>query len=121
VKATLPERVAPVDSSGETRGRVLVSRGLSALQLESTRARRIGTRFRIQCDDTMIVSMRRSVCVLTIAISSLYAQGTIEVNGRLALQINAILPKELIGGVDVPVQLIVGSYSSTPGTTIAVK
>src|ERR1700752_2558410 len=31
----------------------------------------------------MIVSMRRSVCAFTIAISSLFAQGTIEVNGRL--------------------------------------
>jgi uncharacterized protein (TIGR03437 family) len=41
------------------------------------------------------------------------------VNG--ALQINALLPKELIGGLAVPVQISVGSYTSPPGTTLAVK
>jgi uncharacterized protein (TIGR03437 family) len=41
------------------------------------------------------------------------------VNG--ALQINILLPKELIGGPAVPIQISVGSYTSPPGTTLAVK
>jgi uncharacterized protein (TIGR03437 family) len=41
------------------------------------------------------------------------------VNG--ALQINILLPKELIGGPAVPIQISVGNYSSPPGTTLAVK
>jgi uncharacterized protein (TIGR03437 family) len=41
------------------------------------------------------------------------------VNG--ALQINILLPKELIGGPAVPIQISVGSYTSPPGTTVAVK
>jgi uncharacterized protein (TIGR03437 family) len=41
------------------------------------------------------------------------------VNG--ALQINIRLPKELIGGPAVPIQISVGSYTSPPGTTLAVK
>jgi uncharacterized protein (TIGR03437 family) len=41
------------------------------------------------------------------------------VNG--ALQINILLPKELIGGAAVPIQISVGSYTSPPGTTLAVK
>jgi uncharacterized protein (TIGR03437 family) len=41
------------------------------------------------------------------------------VNG--ALQINILLPKELIGGPAIPIQISVGSYTSPPGTTLAVK
>jgi uncharacterized protein (TIGR03437 family) len=41
------------------------------------------------------------------------------VNG--ALQINILLPKELIGGSAVPIQISVGNYTSPPGTTFAVK
>jgi uncharacterized protein (TIGR03437 family) len=41
------------------------------------------------------------------------------VNG--VMQVNVWIPNELIGGPAVPVQLIVGDYSSPPGTTIAVK
>jgi uncharacterized protein (TIGR03437 family) len=41
------------------------------------------------------------------------------VNG--ALQVNILLPKELIGGPAVPIQISVGSYTSPPGTTLAVK
>ena len=41
------------------------------------------------------------------------------VNG--ALQINVLLPKELIGGPAVPIQISVGNYTSPPGTTLAVK
>jgi uncharacterized protein (TIGR03437 family) len=41
------------------------------------------------------------------------------VNG--ALQVNILLPKELIGGPAVPVQISVGTYSSPPGTTLAVR
>ena len=41
------------------------------------------------------------------------------VNG--ALQINILLPKELIGGPAVPIQISVGNYTSPPGTTLAVK
>ena len=41
------------------------------------------------------------------------------VNG--ALQINIQLPKELIGGPAVPIQISVGNYTSPPGTTFAVK
>ena len=41
------------------------------------------------------------------------------VNG--ALQINILLPKELIGGPAVPIQISVGTYTSPPGTTFAVK
>ena len=41
------------------------------------------------------------------------------VNG--ALQINVQLPKELIGGAAVPVQLSIGTYTSAPGTTFAVR
>ena len=41
------------------------------------------------------------------------------VNG--ALQINIVLPKELIGGPAVPIQISVGKYTSPPGTTLAVK
>jgi len=41
------------------------------------------------------------------------------VNG--ALQINIELPKELIGGPAVPIQISVGTYTSPPGTTISVK
>jgi uncharacterized protein (TIGR03437 family) len=41
------------------------------------------------------------------------------VNG--ALQINVLLPKDLIGGPAIPIQISVGSYTSPPGTTLAVK
>jgi astacin len=41
------------------------------------------------------------------------------VNG--ALQVNILLPKELIGGPAVPVQISVGNYTSPPGTTLAVE
>jgi uncharacterized protein (TIGR03437 family) len=41
------------------------------------------------------------------------------VNG--ALQINFVLPKELIGGPAIPIQVSVGEYTSPPGTTLAVK
>jgi uncharacterized protein (TIGR03437 family) len=41
------------------------------------------------------------------------------VNG--ALQVNILLPKDLIGGPAVPVQISVGNYTSPPGTTLAVK
>jgi astacin len=41
------------------------------------------------------------------------------ING--ALQINILLPKELIGGAAIPIQISVGSYTSPPGTTLAVK
>ena len=41
------------------------------------------------------------------------------VNG--ALQVNILLPKELIGGPAIPIQISVGSYTSPPGTTLAVK
>jgi uncharacterized protein (TIGR03437 family) len=41
------------------------------------------------------------------------------VNG--ALQINILLPKEMIGGPAVPIQISVGNYTSPPGTTFAVK
>jgi uncharacterized protein (TIGR03437 family) len=41
------------------------------------------------------------------------------VNG--ALQINILLPKELIGGPAIPIQISVGTYTSPPGTTLAVK
>ncbi|MEO8368766.1 MAG: M12 family metallopeptidase [Candidatus Solibacter sp.] len=41
------------------------------------------------------------------------------VNG--ALQINILLPKELIGGPAVPIQISVGNQSSAPGTTLAVR
>jgi len=41
------------------------------------------------------------------------------ING--ALQINILLPKELIGGPAVPIQISVGNYTSAPGTTLAVK
>ena len=41
------------------------------------------------------------------------------VNG--ALQVNILLPKDLIGGPAVPIQISVGSYTSPPGTTLAVK
>lgn len=41
------------------------------------------------------------------------------VNG--ALQINIRLPKELIGGPAVPIQISVGNYTSPPGATLAVK
>jgi uncharacterized protein (TIGR03437 family) len=41
------------------------------------------------------------------------------VNG--ALQINILLPKDLIGGSAVPIQISVGSYTSPPGATLAVK
>ena len=41
------------------------------------------------------------------------------VNG--VMQVNVWIPNELIGDPAVPVQLIVGDYSSPPGTTIAVK
>ncbi|MEO8596764.1 MAG: M12 family metallopeptidase [Candidatus Solibacter sp.] len=41
------------------------------------------------------------------------------VNG--ALQINIVLPKELIGGPAVPIQISVGSYTSPPGTTLAAR
>ncbi len=41
------------------------------------------------------------------------------VNG--ALQINILLPKELIGGPAIPIQISVGNYTSPPGTTLAVK
>jgi uncharacterized protein (TIGR03437 family) len=41
------------------------------------------------------------------------------VNG--ALQINILLPEELIGGPAVPIQISVGNYTSPPGTTLAVK
>ena len=41
------------------------------------------------------------------------------VNG--ALQINIVLPKELIGGPAIPIQISVGKYTSPPGTTLAVK
>jgi uncharacterized protein (TIGR03437 family) len=41
------------------------------------------------------------------------------VNG--VMQVNVWIPDELIGNPAVPVQLIIGDYSSPPGTTIAVK
>ncbi len=41
------------------------------------------------------------------------------VNG--ALQINIVLPKELIGGPAIPIQISVGEYTSPPGATLAVK
>ncbi len=41
------------------------------------------------------------------------------VNG--ALQINIVIPKELIGGPAVPIQVSVGNNTSPPGTTLAVK
>ena len=41
------------------------------------------------------------------------------VNG--ALQINIVLPKELLGGPAVPIQISVGNNTSPPGTTLAVK
>jgi uncharacterized protein (TIGR03437 family) len=41
------------------------------------------------------------------------------VNG--ALQVNILLPKELIGGPAVPIRISVGNYTSPPGTTLAVK
>jgi uncharacterized protein (TIGR03437 family) len=41
------------------------------------------------------------------------------VNG--VLQVNVRLPAGLVGGGAVPVQLVVGSYSSVPGVTISVK
>jgi uncharacterized protein (TIGR03437 family) len=41
------------------------------------------------------------------------------VNG--ALQLNILLPKELIGGPAVPIQISVGNYTSPPGATLAVK
>jgi uncharacterized protein (TIGR03437 family) len=41
------------------------------------------------------------------------------VNG--VLQVNAVLPPELLSDPATPIQLIVGSYSSPPGTTIAVR
>jgi uncharacterized protein (TIGR03437 family) len=41
------------------------------------------------------------------------------VNG--ALQINILLPKELIGGPAIPIQVSAGNYTSPPGTTLAVK
>jgi uncharacterized protein (TIGR03437 family) len=41
------------------------------------------------------------------------------VNG--ALQVNIVLPKDLIGGAATPIQISVGSYTSPPGTTLAVK
>ena len=41
------------------------------------------------------------------------------VNG--ALQINIQLPKELIGGPAIPIQISVGSYTSPPGATLSVK
>jgi uncharacterized protein (TIGR03437 family) len=41
------------------------------------------------------------------------------VNG--VIQVNALIPNDLIGGPAVPVQLIIGDYSSPPGTTIAVQ
>ncbi len=41
------------------------------------------------------------------------------VNG--IVQINLVLPDELIGGDAVPLQVIVGTYASPPGTTIAVR
>jgi uncharacterized protein (TIGR03437 family) len=41
------------------------------------------------------------------------------VNG--ALQINILLPKELIGGPAIPIQISVGNYTSPPGATLAVK
>ncbi|HXJ39490.1 MAG TPA: hypothetical protein VNH18_09430, partial [Bryobacteraceae bacterium] len=40
------------------------------------------------------------------------------VNG--ALQVNVKLPADLIPGTEVPIQLIVGSWTSPPGTTISV-
>ena len=52
--------------------------------------------------------------------SQVYYAGTAPylVNG--ALQINAVVPPETIGG-QVPLQFIVGRYTSAPGTTIWVK
>jgi uncharacterized protein (TIGR03437 family) len=41
------------------------------------------------------------------------------VNG--VLQVNAVLPPELLSDPATPIQLIVGPYSSPPGTTIAVR
>ncbi len=41
------------------------------------------------------------------------------VNGALLVQVR--LPKELIGGSAVPIQVIFGNYASPPGTTIAVQ
>ena len=41
------------------------------------------------------------------------------VNG--ALQINILLPRELIGGPAIPIQISVGNYTTPPGATLAVK
>jgi uncharacterized protein (TIGR03437 family) len=41
------------------------------------------------------------------------------VNG--ALQVNVVVPRDLAGGGQVPVRLIVGDFASAPGTTIWVK
>ncbi len=41
------------------------------------------------------------------------------VNG--VLQVNAIVSPDTLSGPDVPIQLIVGTWSSLPGTTVAVK
>jgi uncharacterized protein (TIGR03437 family) len=37
------------------------------------------------------------------------------------LQVNARLPAELLGGAAVPIQIVAGTYSSPPGTTLAVR
>ena len=47
--------------------------------------------------------------------------GTAPGLGNGALQVNILLPKELIGGPAIPIQISVGSYTSPPGTTLAVK
>ena len=41
------------------------------------------------------------------------------VNG--ALQVNVVVPRDVVGGGQVPVRLVVGGFSSAPGTTIWVK
>ena len=41
------------------------------------------------------------------------------VNGALLVQIR--LPKEILGGPAVPIQVIFGNYASPPGTTIAIR
>jgi astacin len=41
------------------------------------------------------------------------------VNG--ALQVNVVVPPEVVGGGQVPVRLIAGGYSSPPGTTIWIR
>jgi uncharacterized protein (TIGR03437 family) len=41
------------------------------------------------------------------------------VNG--ALQVNVIVPHDLVGGGAVPVRLVAGTFASPPGTTIWVK